>query len=435
VITFLWFCSMGLLSLILHENLQLVYQLLTIPFALLFYCLATQGCLTLINRHVCLMLGGFLLAVLTMGPYCILLFITSIVFVLLVFLVGPAHIHPWIFGLQMCWQTFWHFYIQYQQYWLRDAMDPRLSLAMSALMLLSQRVTSVSMDLQEGKVAGPFNRSFRNQVSSIIPFLSYAFYFPALLGGPLCPVNTYMTFVEQITITPPPSPLTILPSKLLQVLALTALKYLLASFLQSSRLRSSSPVGSPGIPWIWVFSLVLRLNYYAHWKASECLNNAAGLGFSGRGPSGGAVWDRLSDGDAWEIESSIRISAFARRWNATTATWLRRLVFHRSSGAWLLATFAFSALWHGLHPGQVMGFLGWAIAVLADHRLHAHVGPRLSTPWRKGLFTCLSWAYTQVVIAWVVAVTELRSFETASLLGTTPISLFPLASVVILIIL
>ncbi|XP_076853845.1 membrane-bound ghrelin O-acyltransferase mboat4 isoform X2 [Brachyhypopomus gauderio] len=387
------------------------------------------------NRHICVTLGGLLLAVLTMGPYCLLLFTTSVVFVPLVSFVEPAHVHSWIFGLQMCWQTFWHFYIQYQQYWVQEPTDPRLFLAMSALMLLSQRVTSVSMDLQDANVTGSFKRSSRDETPSLVPLLSYTLYFPALLGGPLCPFNTYISFMEQISITPPPSPLFILPLKLLRVLALIALKYLLTSVLLSSSLRSSSTDGSPGLLWIWVFSLVLRLNYYAHWKMSECLNNAMGLGFSGRGPSGEALWDGLSDGDAWEIESSAHISAFARRWNATTAAWLRRLVFQRCRRTRLLATFAFSALWHGLHPGQVMGFLGWAVAVLADHRLHARFGLRSRTPGREALFTCLSWAYTQIVIAWVVVVTELRSFEAASALAATHVALFPLASVVILFIL
>lgn len=110
----------------------------------------------------------------------------------------------------------------------------RLVLAMSALMLLSQRVTSVSMDLQDGKVIRHFRKSFQGQVVSLIPFISYTLYFPCLLGGPLCPFNTYVLFVEQISGHPPPSPLTILPRKMLQVLLLLVLKFLLTSFLQSS---------------------------------------------------------------------------------------------------------------------------------------------------------------------------------------------------------
>lgn len=70
-------------------------------------------------------MGGFILAILTMGPYSMLLFITNIIFVLLVCFLEPAYIHHWIFGLQMWWQTLWHFYMQYQQYWLQEPADSR----------------------------------------------------------------------------------------------------------------------------------------------------------------------------------------------------------------------------------------------------------------------------------------------------------------------
>lgn len=303
---------------------------------------------------------------------------------------------------------------------------------MSALMLLSQRVTSLSMDLQEGKVIRHFQKCYQSQVVSLVPFMSYTLYFPALLGGPLCPFNTYVIFVKQISVNPPPSPFTILPWKMLQFCILLVLKFLLSSILQSSIFSLSS---SPCILWIWIFSLVLRLNYYIHWKISECVNNAAGLGFSGYCTTGAALWNGLSDGDALEIETSSNISSFARLWNQTTAAWLRRLVFQRCRRMPVLMTFGFSALWHGLYPGQVAGFLGWAVAVLGDHKIHKHLSPRLTTAWRKGMYTCLSWLYTQVIIAFVVVTTELQSLEAFKLFCTTHIALFPLASILILLIL
>lgn len=300
---------------------------------------------------------------------------------------------------------------------------------MSALMLLSQRVTSLSMDLQEGKYIRDFQNNYQSQV---VAFISYTLYFPAFLGGPLCPFTTYMTFVEQISVNPPPSPLTILPWKMLQVIGLLVLKFLFTSCLKANIFSLSS---SPCILWIWMFSLVLRLNYYTHWKISECVNNAVGLGFSGYSTTGDALWNGLSDGDAFEIETSSNISAFARLWNRTTATWLRRLVFQRCSRMPVLMTFCFSALWHGLYPGQVAGFLAWALAVLGDHKLHKYFFPRLTTARRKGLYTCLSWLYTQLVITCVTLTTELQSLEALKLICTTQIALCPLASIFILLIL
>ncbi|TSM85946.1 Ghrelin O-acyltransferase [Bagarius yarrelli] len=366
-----------------------------------------------------------------MGPYSMLLFFPSILFVLLVCFMKPVYIHYWIFGLQMCWQTLWHFYMQYQQIWLQEPADSRLVLAMSALMLLSQRVTSVSMDLQEGKIIRHFRKSYQSHVVSLVPFMSYTLYFPALLGGPLCPFNTYVIFLEQMTVNPPPSPLVILPWKMLHALLLIILKSLLTSFLKSSMFILSS---SPSTLWIWTFSLVLRLNYYIHWKLSECVNNAAGLGFDGYSSTGAALWNGLSDGDAFEIETSSSISSFARLWNRTTAAWLRRLVFQKCNRMPVLMTFSFTALWHGLYPGQLAGFLGWAVAVLGDYKLHKHLSPRLTTTWKKCTYTCLSWLYTQAIITCVVVTTELQSLEVLRLFFTTHIALFPLVSILILFI-
>lgn len=77
------------------------------------------------ERYVYLTLGGFVLAIATMGPYSFLLFFSVCSSVLLIHVLDPVHIHPWAFGLQMCWQTFWHVHIQYQQYWLEETPDSR----------------------------------------------------------------------------------------------------------------------------------------------------------------------------------------------------------------------------------------------------------------------------------------------------------------------
>lgn len=299
---------------------------------------------------------------------------------------------------------------------------------MSALMLFSQRITSVSMDLQDGKVIRNDEKNHQSRSFFLIPLSSYILNFLALLGGPLCSFNTYVTFVEQISINPPPSPFAILPRKLLHVLVLLGIKHLLTILLQSNMFILTS---SPDILRIWIFSLVLRLNYYAHWKISQCLNNAAGLGFTGYGPNGQTLWDGLSDGNAWTIESSKRISEFARRWNGTTASWLRRLVFQRCRRMPVLMTFSFSALWHGLYPGQVIGFLVWAIAVLGDYRSYKLLRSNVKKGWRKCLYSCLSWIYTQIIISYVVLAIELQTFEAVMLFSTTQL-LFVFGIVVLL---
>lgn len=76
-------------------------------------------------RYIYLTLGGFILAIVTMGPYSLLLFFSAVLLLLLIHCLHPVHIHQWTLGLQMCWQTCWHLYIQYQLYWLQETPDSR----------------------------------------------------------------------------------------------------------------------------------------------------------------------------------------------------------------------------------------------------------------------------------------------------------------------
>ncbi|XP_073807207.1 ghrelin O-acyltransferase isoform X3 [Danio rerio] len=415
MIDLLWISSDG------HP--QLFYQFVNIPFAFLFHCLSSQGHLSIINRYVYLAMGGFMLAIATMGPYSSLLFLSAIKLLLLIHYIHPMHLHRWILGLQMFWQTCWHLYVQYQIYWLQEAPDSRLILAISALMLMTQRISSLSLDFQEGTIS--------NQ-SILIPFLTYSLYFPALLGGPLCSFNAFVQSVERQH-TSMSSYLGNLTSKISQVIVLVWIKQLFSELLKSATFNIDSVCLD--VLWIWIFSLTLRLNYYAHWKMSECVNNAAGFGVYLHKHSGQTSWDGLSDGSVLVTEASSRPSVFARKWNQTTVDWLRKIVFNRTSRSPLFMTFGFSALWHGLHPGQILGFLIWAVTVQADYKLHRFLHPKLNSLWRKRLYVCVNWAFTQLTVACVVVCVELQSLASVKLLWSSCIAVFPLLSALILIIL
>uniref|UniRef100_A0A672M4K7 Membrane bound O-acyltransferase domain containing 4 n=1 Tax=Sinocyclocheilus grahami TaxID=75366 RepID=A0A672M4K7_SINGR len=285
--------------------------------------------------YVYLTLGGFILAIVTMGPYSLLLFFSAMLLLLLIRCLHPMHIHYWTLGLQMCWQTCWHLYSQYQLYWLQETPNFRLLLATSAIMLMTQRVSSLSLDLQEGTVTSPFQNSSRG-LSVLIPFLSYSLNFPALLGGPLCSFNTFVESVRQMSVTSPlASYLGRLTSKMLQVGFLVISSRHDEVDIKSITFTVNSPCVCQNIIWIWVLSLLLKMNYYAHWKVSECVNNAAGMGFHGYSRSGKLSWDGFSDGSPWVTEASSRPSVFARQ-----------MVFKRFNRSPLFMTFGFSAKNH-----------------------------------------------------------------------------------------
>ncbi|XP_026198832.1 ghrelin O-acyltransferase [Anabas testudineus] len=395
-----------------------------------------KDCHRPVARYLFVSVGGCVLAVVTMGVYSTLLFVSAFVFVLLLCSVDSSCIHAWVFGMQMLWQTFWHLFIQYRENDLHEPVSIRLFLAVSSLMLLTQRITSVSMDVQEKKVTLKPKASHRRSACvTPLPLISYIFSFTTLLGGPLCSYGRFVSHMEGLTLNPPPSPLGVVFLKLTQVLLLELVKYCLVCFLKLYMYDPYSSAVLSGILWLWSLGLVLRIQYYSHWRISECLSNAAGFGFWGSSLGDTPDWSGLSDGDFWTTEASTRVSEFARRWNATTASWLRRLVYVRCKCFPLFMTFGFSLWWHGLHFGHFVGFLTWAATVKADYYIHKYLQPKLSSTWRKLLNTCLCWINTQMIITCIVIAVELRDISSLRLLCVTYIGLFPLCNIILLLIL
>lgn len=294
-------------------------------------------------------------------------------------------------------------------------------------MLLTQRITSVSMDLQEKNLLLTFSASSKRKAcATLLPLISYAVNFTTLLGGPLCSYSQFVSQMEGISINHQPSPLVVVPMKMVQVLLLEMFKYYLVFYIKQNINDLSSCAALCGVLWIWSVALVLRMQYYSHWKISEGLNNAAGFCFwensSGKCSS-------PSDGDFWTTESSTRMSEFARRWNATTASWLRRLVYLRCKHFPLFTTFCFSLWWHGFHLGHFVGFFTWAVTVKAGYYIHRYFHPKLSSTWRKLLYTCTCWINTQMIVTCIVIVVELRNMSGLRLVFLTYVGLFPICNV------
>lgn len=302
---------------------------------------------------------------------------------------------------------------------------------MSFLMLLTQRITSLSMDLQEERVNLTCHSSWKEACVTLLPLISYILNFTTLLGGPLYSYSYFVSQMEGIRFNPAPNPLGVVLLKLIQVLILQCIRCFLLFLLKYHPYNPSDSTFFLGALWVWGLGAALRIQYYSHWKISECLNNSAGFGF-GDGPPG--VWSKLSDGDIWTIESSTCMSEFARRWNATTASWLRRLVYMRCKRFPLYMTFGFSLWWHGLHLGHFVGFLTWAAAVHADYHIHRRLSSNLPPTWRK-VYTCLSWANTQIIVSCVVIVVEFRNISGLRLVFSTSLALVPLCNNILLFIL
>ncbi|EMP24999.1 Ghrelin O-acyltransferase [Chelonia mydas] len=309
------------------------------------------------------------------------------------------------------------------------ALSPpcRLTIALSSLMLQTQKVTSLALDIHEGKVTmGSERGDGRETLLQALPLCSYLLFFPALLGGPLCSFRRFQVQIQGSCMSQPTRPLRAAGQKCLCALALHLLRMAVRSCgAPLACLTDCTGFGCVYV--VWHSALLFKLAYYSQWVLDEALLSAAGFGLElGHAPGAEAACGDLSDADIWTLETTNRIALFTRTWNKSTSRWLRRLVFQRSPAQPLLATFAFSAWWHGLHPGQVFGFLCWAAMVEADYRIHPFLRSLAKSWHTKLLYKALTWVQTQLIIAYIMAAVEMRNFSALWLLGASYNSFFPL---------
>ncbi|XP_060092508.1 ghrelin O-acyltransferase [Heteronotia binoei] len=417
-----------------------LYQLAAFPFAGLCHYLWTSQYLSINARYTCLLVSGFFLACSAMRCYALLVLISAFGSVAVIHSAGHQRAHKWAFSFQMSWQTLCHLGLHYKEYYLEEDVCFRFSMALSVLMLMTQKVTSLALDIQERKVrAGSSFTSqggpLRRYLLRALPFYSYLLSFPTLLGGPLCSFNRFQTWVKNPGALYPRYSLWVAVQKGLGALALALLKNIVRGYtspldevISCRHLRCISA--------LWTSALFFRLAYYSHWMLDESVFIAAGLGLElGHDQQAGTADGVLLDTDIWALETTNRISVFTRSWNKSTAQWLRRLIFQRCRSHPLLATFAFSAWWHGLHPGQIFGFLCWAAVVEADYHIH-HFSQSLakSQPW-KMVYQALTWCQTQLIVAYIMLAIETRSLAMLWGLCSSYNSFFPLAYVILFLLL
>ncbi|XP_037685060.1 ghrelin O-acyltransferase [Choloepus didactylus] len=414
-----------------------LYQAAAFPFALLFNYSCLLDSFSTRARYLFLLAGGGTLAVAAMHWYAVLVFVPALGAAVLISSLGPWEVHRWAFFFQMSWQTLCHLGLHYSEYYLQESPSMRFCITLSSLMLLTQRVTSLSLDICERKVEAPSEgiRS-RNSLSGhlyrALPYFSYLLFFPALLGGSLCSFRRFQARVQQSSSLCPGHCFWALTWRGLQILGLECLKVAL-------RRVASGGAGLTDcrqlecISVMWCTAGLFKLTYYSHWILDDCLLQAAGFGAElGQNPDGEGF---VPDADIWTLETTHRISLFTRKWNKSTARWLRRLVFQQRETWPLLQTFAFSAWWHGLHPGQVFGFFCWAVMVEADYLIHssARLLIRSRPVWL--LYKALTWVHTQLIIAYIMLAVEVRSLSSLWLLCNSYNSVFPMVYCILLLLL
>lgn len=312
---------------------------------------------------------------------------------------------------------------------------------LSVLMLMTQKVTSLALDIHERKVRkeSPSEETevpFWWPLLQALPFCAYLLSFPTLLGGPLCSFRRFQAWIESSRAPLLASSFWAAAQKALLALTLGFLRSIVRRYIcPQDNLLTCTHFGCVHV--MWTSALVFRLTYYSLWLLDESLFLAAGLGLD-RGTHNqhvGTADGVLLDTDIWTLETTHRIAVFTRSWNRSTAQWLRRLVYQRSHSHPMLATFAFSAWWHGLHPGQVFGFVFWAMMLEADYRIHHFWGTIGKSQLQNWLYQTLTWCHTQLIIAYITVAVETRKLRVVLWLSLSYNSFFPLVYVVLLLLL
>ncbi|CAH2301580.1 Hypothetical predicted protein, partial [Pelobates cultripes] len=308
-----------------------------------------------------------------------------------------------------------------------------LSIMISSLMLLTQKITSLALDIHERKVTvitlQTGNGIHRQIAVNVLVVLSYFLFFPALLGGPLCSFVKFQQHVHRSHMSHALRPTWLL----IKGCAISFLLQMFRSLVAENIDIHGGLLDCTNLNCIyimWITAVLFKLTYYSHWMLDESLLHATG--FVNECLDGSDL-HIVSDLDIWALETTHKISFFARSWNKSTAIWMKRLVFTRCKTRPLLMTFAFSAWWHGLYPGQVVGFLCWAMMVEADYRIHKYLGACEKVQYIRYLYKIGSWFLTQLIIAFIMVAVEMRSFAMVWALCSSYNSGFPMLQSLFLI--
>lgn len=101
-----------------HYIYILTGGLIAVPFS--FFLIY----ITCLFRYLYLGVGGCLLAVISMGWYSAVLFVSVIMSAFLIYSMDPKRIHRWVFVVQMSWQSFWHMFLLFRIH-RQEPAEPR----------------------------------------------------------------------------------------------------------------------------------------------------------------------------------------------------------------------------------------------------------------------------------------------------------------------
>jgi len=202
------------------------------------------------------------------------------------------------------------------------------------------------------------------------------------------------------------------------------------------------------VAYMHAMAFAARCKYYFVWLLADAACCAGGLGWSGyeaaASPAGGksesesaskskskgvAKWERTRNIDPLGVELAVSAAAFPHTWNISTSTWLRYYCYERllqrpaalPPFAAMLLTQLTSGLWHGLHAGYWLFFVGSGFMFQASKVLFRY---QRAIPERAALLRRAA-----ALLHWAIAAFHLSYLAAAFIAVTLPAGRAAFASV------
>ncbi|KAH6896401.1 endoplasmic reticulum protein [Coprinopsis sp. MPI-PUGE-AT-0042] len=226
-------------------------------------------------------------------------------------------------------------------------------------MVLTMKLTTFAWNVHDGRRKGEELDKWQlakrvTKYPSILEFLGYSFYFPGILVGPYLDYAEYMDLINETR-----AAYTRLVKGLVFLGAFVALNPTFNYLRATTDEFASNPL------WYRIVPVFLT-----------------GLGFTGFGPGGEAVWNGAANVHVMAIEFPSNFKVLLDSWNMKTNVWLRECVYKRVTPkgkkpgfSSSMITFGTSAFWHGIASGYYFTFMMGGFITTAARLVRSNIRP------------------------------------------------------------
>lgn len=399
------------------EQVQFVFcMVLNIPLGVFYRLFLSPKRVSPSFRLLVSMIWGLMIGWLCFGSEILWLILVSTLCYVLTWRVNPKNVHRVVFivsffclSAAQIARMFLHYGINRFDYSGR-------------LMVITVKVTYVASSLNDGlgrkeDELTPEQKAQRiRRFPSLLEYFSYIFHHSSFLVGPVCSFKDYMDFIMGEDMArakkengKEPSPKKAVLEKLMSCLLCAVLFSVGAKIFPADLNADPHFIANSTLFWRMAVSFfvmfIQRLKYYFAWIIADVGNNACGLGFNGYDSNGKELWNRVTNVNVVELETSTNFRAMVQNWNMQTNLWLKRTVYdrvpHLAPYQRTMLTYTISTIWHGFYPGYYLTFLNAILIIVATRtvrRTYGHMFQSTNSTMNL-LFVFLKWFANNVIFA------------------------------------